>query len=275
MNKPVKHHYIPQSILRRFCDADGQLYTFNKEVGKHGRKKYPAAVCYVEHLHTLINGDDKFTEIEALYSTIEDQLIEFLKEIDGRLNANIKIDSLKDDPNINRIISLFLSLSFWRIPKRSGLAGKARKKLRKIYDAAPNDNKELVGLDRSFIRDLERKSASVSTKISQFVVLPALLSNASNSAVRDCWFYPTQFDQAISDDPIVCDMNEDFMLAGDIYLPVGSRLCITNAPQKIPALQEKMVNNASKIVMANSKECLSVLCELKKETRYSSSESSA
>ncbi|MDH5857614.1 hypothetical protein [Lampropedia aestuarii] len=147
------------------------------------------------------------------------------------------------------------------------MAGKARKRLRRIYDAAPNENKELVQFDRSMIRDLERKAASASTKISQFVVLPALLSNASNSAVRECWFYPTQFDQAIADDPIVCDVNEDFMLAGDIYLPVGSRLCITNAPQKIPALQEKMLNNASKIVMANSEECLSVLCELKNETR--------
>ncbi|MDH5859291.1 DUF4238 domain-containing protein, partial [Lampropedia aestuarii] len=65
MNKPVKHHYIPQSILRRFCDADGQLHTFNKEAGKLGRKKYPAAVCYEEHLYTLIDCDNKFTEIET------------------------------------------------------------------------------------------------------------------------------------------------------------------------------------------------------------------
>lgn len=267
MSNPVKHHYIPQSILRRFCDSDGQLHTFNKEAGKRGRKKHPAAVCYEEHLHTLIHGDERFTEIENLYSGIEDQLIQLLKDIDSRLNANINLNSLKNEPEIYQIISMFLTFSFWRIPKRCGLAGRARKRLRRIYDAAPEENKELVQFDRSAIRDLERKTASLSTKISQFVILPALLSNASNSAVRDCWFYPTQFDQAIADDPIVCDINEDFMLTGDIYLPVGSRLCITNAPQKILALQEKMVCNASKIVMANSEECLSVFCEIKNETR--------
>ena len=84
MSKPVKHHYIPQSILHRFCAADGQLYTFNKQVGKLGRRKYPAAVCYEENLHTVIHGDGKLTEIETFYAEIEGQLIELLKKIEKR-----------------------------------------------------------------------------------------------------------------------------------------------------------------------------------------------
>ena len=167
------------------------------------------------------------------------------------------------DPSVYKNISLFLSLSFWRIPKRSSLAERAINKLRNIYDAAPKENKDFVRHNRSMIRYLERHPGPTNKKISQFLVLPMLLSNTSNSAVRKCWFYPTHFDQAIADDPIVCDINEDFMLSGDIYLPVGSRLCITNAPHKIQALQKKMVANASTIVMANSEKCLSCLCEIK------------
>ena len=272
MNKPINHHYIPQSILYRFCDSNGQLCTFNKQMGKHGKRRCPAAVCYEENLHTLIHGDEKFTDIETFYSQVEGKFIELLKKIDIALNSNVDIAPLKEDLNTCKIISLFIALSFWRIPKRSILAGKARKSLRKIYDAAPNENKELVQFDRSLIRNLERKSASASTKISQFVVLPALLSNANNPFVRACWFYPTQFDQAIADDPIICEMNEEFALAGDIYFPVGSRLCITNAPRKIKYFQQKMFENASKVVMASSNECLSILCGIKDETSSSSSE---
>lgn len=259
MSKPIKHHYIPQSILSRFCDTEGQLCTFNKQVGKRGKKRYPAAVCYEEHLHTLIHDGEKFTEIELFYSQVEDKFLEILKTVESSLIDSIDIAPLRNEKEIYNILSLFLAFSFWRIPKRLCLASKARSKLRKIFDHAPIENKDLIKYDRKFIRDLERKNASISIKIAQFVALPALLSDANNPAIRKCWFYQTEFDQAIADDPIVCDVDDNFMLTGEIYIPVGSRLCITNAPNKITQLHEKMFENAVKTIMASSEECFSIL----------------
>ena len=34
MSNPVKHHYVAQHVLRRFCDANGVLWTYDKEKNK-------------------------------------------------------------------------------------------------------------------------------------------------------------------------------------------------------------------------------------------------
>ena len=259
MSNPIKHHYIPQSILSRFCDAEGLLCTFNKQIGKRGKKRHPAGVCYEENLHTLIYEDEKFTGIESFYSQIEDKFLEILKTVDDGLINSIDIAPLQKQEEIYNILSLFLTLSFWRVPKRSDLAINARSNLRKIYDRAPAENRGLIKYDRKLIRDIERKNASTSIKIAQFIALPALLADAKNPSIRKCWFYPTEFNQAIADDPIVCDLDDNFMLAGEIYIPVGSRLCITNSPNKISKLHEKMFSNAVRTIMASSEECFSIL----------------
>ena len=43
MSHPIKHHYIPQSILSRFCDANNQLHSFNKCFWHINRKKFSPA----------------------------------------------------------------------------------------------------------------------------------------------------------------------------------------------------------------------------------------
>ncbi len=145
------------------------------------------------------------------------------------------------------------------MPNRITVAKEARKKLRWIYDNAPASHKELLGFDRKSIRDLERKKKTVSTKVSQFFVLPVLLSNAQNKALQECWFYPTNYDLIISDNPVICSLNEDYLLDGKIYCPVGSRLCITNTPSEIDHFQQEVFNNAKKIAMARSDDCFTSL----------------
>lgn len=259
MNIPKKHHYIPQSILNRFCDKDGKLFTFNKKMGKLGKKRYPTAVCYEENLHTLVHDGEKYIEIEKFYSTIESQFLELFRKIDEFFENPIDTNELKNDDNIFKIISLFLSLSFWRILKRNTITVKNRSNLRRIFDRAPVESKELLGFDRKLVRDIEKKNASASLKIAQFVLLPVLLSDSNNSSIRNCWFYQTNFDQAISDDPLVCDIDEKLMLSGEIYAPISSRICITNSSEKIAQLHEKMLSNATKMVMANSEKCFLTL----------------
>ena len=105
MNSPIKHHYIPQSILARFCDLEGKLCTFNIKIGKRGKKRHPAGICYEENLHTIIHEGEKFTEIELLYSQIEDKFLDLLKRVDEHLEKSIEIDYLKEDKDIYAILS--------------------------------------------------------------------------------------------------------------------------------------------------------------------------
>lgn len=131
--------------------------------------------------------------------------------------------------------------------------------MREIYDSAPEESKELLAFDRKFLRDIERKKKAVSSKIAQFLALPVLLSNAKNEALRECRFYSTNYNLIISDSPVICSLNEDYSMDGEIYFPVGSRLCITNAPREIDRFQQMIFNNAKNIVLANSDECFSNL----------------
>lgn len=262
MSNPIKHHYIPQSILSNFCNAEGLLCIFNKQINKRGKRRHPAAVCYEENLHTIIHDNKQFTEIELFYSQIEEQFIRVLKEFHCALKNKIDINQLRKNKDSIRILSYFLTTSFWRIPRRIELAKEARTKLREIYDRAPKENKEQFKYNRKFIRDLERKNASASIKIAQFYALPILLSNANSTAIKECWFQHTEFDQVIADDPVVCNIDENFMLTGEIYIPIDPRLCITNSPNKIVQLHEEMVRNSVKIVMANSEECFSPLLKI-------------
>jgi hypothetical protein len=259
MSTPIKHHYIPQSILSRFCDTQSQLHSFNKIVGGINRKKFsPAGVCYEEHLHTLIYKKEKSYEIEQFYSQIEGEFLKFLRLIDQHIGNGLDLKDFPKTEEAKKLIATFLTTSFWRIPKRKSVAKEARKKLREIFDNAPIDSKELLAFDRRFIRDIERKKEAVSTKIAQFLVLPALLSNAQNSALQECWFCSTTCDLVISEDPVICSLNEDYSLGGNIYFPIGSRLCITNTPDRIDDFQQEMFNNAKQIVMANSDDCFTI-----------------
>lgn len=79
MNKPRKHHFIPQFYLRRWA-SDGQIWRFirpNGETSKvHGKRVYPAATGWQRDLYTYPSPED-----ENLAATIESQ---FLQVIDTR-----------------------------------------------------------------------------------------------------------------------------------------------------------------------------------------------
>lgn len=258
MNNPIKHHYIPQSILARFCDKNNQLHSYNKVFGKLNARKYsPAAVCYEENLHTLIHKEEKSYQIESFYSKVEGEFLKFIRAMDDWISDGHDPASLPKTEQATRVIAIFLAISFWRVPSRLGVAKEARKKLREIYDNSSDENKDLLGFDRQLIRLLERKKKNISLKFSQFMILPVLLNNRKSKAIQECWFYKTNYDLLISDDPVICDLNDDYSMGGKIYYPIGSRLCITNTPGEIDRFQKEIFNRGKKIVMGKSVDCFS------------------
>ena len=51
MNEPIRHHFIPEMLLRNFTDKDGQLHCFSKATGKIFSSG-PKGVFALNHLHT-------------------------------------------------------------------------------------------------------------------------------------------------------------------------------------------------------------------------------
>ena len=51
MNEPIRHHFIPQMLLRNFADKEGQLHCFSKATGKIFSSG-PEGVFARNHLHT-------------------------------------------------------------------------------------------------------------------------------------------------------------------------------------------------------------------------------
>ena len=82
MDIPIRHHYIPQMILRNFTDEKGQLYCFSKESGNIFRSK-PRKIFVKSHLYTQYDehgGKDVSVERE-LSSSIEGPVTPVVKKI--------------------------------------------------------------------------------------------------------------------------------------------------------------------------------------------------
>ncbi len=82
MDIPIRHHYIPQMILRNFTDVKGQLHCFSKEFGKIFRSN-PRKIFVKSHLYTQYDehGGKDFSVERELSSSIEGPVTPVVKKI--------------------------------------------------------------------------------------------------------------------------------------------------------------------------------------------------
>lgn len=255
-NKPKNHHFIPQWILRKFCNEDGELHSYNKVHHKIEKPKSTKSICSENHLYTLIHGTNELYDIETFYSNIEKEFSDLVGKIEAAKLEDADISLLGNISEAGKIVGCFISLSFWRLPSASDQARAAKSKLRKIYDNAGDENRKLVGRDRKFIRDLERRDGNVAIKISQFIVIPMLTAALDCTTSSRVWFHESDFDLVISDRPIICKIDEYFKLEGDFYMPISRRECLTNRPNLIKYFNNQVFANAEKIVVGSSQDSL-------------------
>lgn len=72
MNAPKKHHFVPQMLLRRFCDDGGKLWYFNKKAIHLGvTSGRPEALFYEKHFYTVNEGGVRDTSLESYFSQLE------------------------------------------------------------------------------------------------------------------------------------------------------------------------------------------------------------
>lgn len=80
MNEPIRHHYIPQFILRNFCfDSTGQVHYYNKITGEvtdqDNRNVFMARNLYRDE----INSPQCPTQLERDFSVFEREVSEIIK----------------------------------------------------------------------------------------------------------------------------------------------------------------------------------------------------
>ncbi len=116
MSDPKLHHFVPQFYLRRFTDADGLLWVWNRDSDKAFRTN-PTNVAAQNYFYLLAEliplGHDpltmerQFPQIEHEVAAITEQWLHWLRLAD--VYDQIEI------PDINReIVAMFIALQFLR-----------------------------------------------------------------------------------------------------------------------------------------------------------------
>jgi hypothetical protein len=116
MSIPKLHHYVPKHYLKRFCNASGYIYSWNKQTDEAFRTRPDsvAAENYFYYVDDLAErGRDPFA-LEKHFADLEaetnDAINRWLECIrDGHLGMPVPISNYE-----RALVSLFISLQFLR-----------------------------------------------------------------------------------------------------------------------------------------------------------------
>ena len=86
---PVRHHYVPRMLLKRFMDTDDRLWTFNKASPEKGvLPKSIGSVFFEKHRYSVIKADGtKDVSLEHALSEIEGDADRFIEKVVATVRA--------------------------------------------------------------------------------------------------------------------------------------------------------------------------------------------
>lgn len=104
-NKPIRHHYIPQFILRNFCVDDGEyLFYYNQKTSETSKRK-PAEIFMVRNLYRDgINNTDDPTKIETDLARFESEVAKIIT--DRFLNKDEITITLEEDEKLKLFFAI-------------------------------------------------------------------------------------------------------------------------------------------------------------------------
>lgn len=116
MTKPKLHHYVPQFYLRRFTDASGKLWLWERDrdrvfssgtSGIAAEKHFYRLSELVEDGHDPLTMEKQFSDLEGQVAQITDQWLDWLRQMDPGDEVPV--------PDVNReVVSLYIALQFLR-----------------------------------------------------------------------------------------------------------------------------------------------------------------
>lgn len=148
MNAPKLHHYVPQFYLRRFTNASGQLWLWDRDRDRVFRTR-PNGVAaesnfyWHEELaalgHDPLAMEKQFSSLESEVAQITGQWMKWLRDMNPKEKVEV--------PDLNReLVSLYIALQFLRTADtRDILAAFAEQKV--YLNPVPEAEKRLLHLD--------------------------------------------------------------------------------------------------------------------------------
>lgn len=260
-----KHHYIPEYYLRGFCDSQGKLFVYNKNLARLDKSgKTPAQVFYKEGHHTLTVLGKKNVFIEEIYSQMESRCSDFLKMISGPAPADIA--DIRSDENCCNIIKLMISIQFWRLPSSANIANTMSKNLMDIFDEFHCRDNKIPQMDREAVKRLyKNRDKKNIKKIIQFLVLPLVTCNFDGKLPADLIIINTddyEYDLLCSDRPIFYEDGKDIgfsfdsLFKGKFFFPLTKRVALFKLSDSISidldAIQRMTVRNANEKYFGSS-----------------------
>ncbi len=122
MNKPKRHHYLPEFYLKKFADMDGMVWVFDREA-KEYRKQLVKDTAIQGSYYTFRGSDGKkHIEIEECFSVIEGKTKPILDKLDRREQIN---------EEEKEILAIFISFQKTRVPEFEKLINESSEKMMK------------------------------------------------------------------------------------------------------------------------------------------------
>ena len=136
MNKePIRHHYIPQFILRNFCfDEENRLYYFNKKTSEIYERR-TSEIFMVRNLYRdNINNPDEPVKIEKDLARFESEVSRIITE--KFLKENEIVITLEEDEKLK----LFFAIMGFRSKiTRNSFGDRASEKTKALYSYYQKD----------------------------------------------------------------------------------------------------------------------------------------
>ncbi len=114
MNTPKRHHFVPQMLLRRFCDETGRLWYYNKKAPHIGvASGAPQSLFFERHFYTVKEGGVPDTSLETYFSRLEGEANTVIEKIctAGRAGRQPKLSTSEKE-----VWDLFLYFQWKRTP---------------------------------------------------------------------------------------------------------------------------------------------------------------
>lgn len=87
MQRSKKHHFVAQSILKRFKDSGGKLWHYSSQKGRKVEHRNTETIFQIKHDNTLRKGTKANDKLEQHYSALDDDWFRITTEIDNVIRS--------------------------------------------------------------------------------------------------------------------------------------------------------------------------------------------
>ena len=234
MNRPQKHHYVPQMLLRRFANDRGMLWAYDKHTDRVFETG-PDNVAGIRDFYT-VSGEQPYI-IERAFSHLEGRVAPVLE----RIRAEVSLASVSSDER--EILDFFAALQMQRTvhPREvmTQLTEMLREKLARLgHDGPEIEDFASGGVDEADARAQELLASAIASTV-HFANKDLLILEWGGESAK-----------FIGDNPIAKQNHRSFGLYGnlgiaqpgiEIYLPISASLTLN---WMCPSFRESMASTA-------------------------------